>query len=155
MSSHTAQILEMLKSITADVAQLKLDVDAMRTDNTQAAQSADTMYRALNVKFDMLKNLEATSREAIANTSARSTKPTRPAFFKQIFTDERNLHVGTLYSQEDIDAAFADANVQAKKKEADRNNKAAAIVYASCIKGDGNKERFNAFESLYSERTSA
>ncbi len=146
-------MLDLIKAIAADVAQLKIDIAEIRDENTSAAAGAKEMYQALNVKFDMLKNLETASREAVQqSTTTRTSKPTRPAFFKQLFAEERDTHIGTLYTQEDIDAAFADRDVQSKKKEADRNNKAASIVYTTCLKGDANKTRIAAFEALYASR---
>lgn len=152
MSKANTEMLELIKAIAADVAEMKLAVRELQEDNAQAAVGAEKMYQTLNVKFDMLKNLETASREAVQQTTTRTTKPTRPAFFKQIFAEEREVHIGSLYNQEDIDAAFAERDVVAKKKETDRNNKAASIVYQNCLKGDHNKMRIAAFEQLYATR---
>lgn len=152
MSKANAEMIELIKTIAADVADMKLAVRELQEDNAQAAVGAEKMYQTLNVKFDMLKNLETASREAVQQTATRTTKPTRPAFFKQIFAEERDTHIGTLYNQDDIDAAFAEREVVAKKKEVERNNKAASIVYQNCLKGDNNKTRLAAFEQLYTSR---
>jgi hypothetical protein len=150
MSKANAEMIDLIKAIAADVAEMKVAIRELQEDNAQAAVGAEKMYQTLNVKFDMLKNLETTSREAVQQTATRASKPTRPAFFKQIFADERDAHIGTLYNQEDIDAAFAERDVVAKKKEAD--NKAASIVYQNCLKGDHNKARIATFEQLYATR---
>jgi len=154
MSKANQELIELVKGIARDVATMKQAIADLQAENNSAAVNTEGLFKALNVKFDMLKNLETTSREAVQNTTSRSAKPTRPAFFKAIFAEERDQHLGTLYEQEDVDAALDDKDVKAKKKPTDASNKAASILYIKCIKGESNKARADAFERLYTSRYS-
>lgn len=161
MSKANAEMIELLKQLTKDVAELKMEMKGMKTnikelqeDNASSAVSSEQMYKMLNAKFDMFKNLETQSRENLEQTASTSRKLTRPAFFKKLFIEEREKHINVLYTQEEIDAAFQEKDVLAKKKEADRISKVVTIIYTKHIKANFPEGRASAFASLYEQSLS-
>jgi hypothetical protein len=103
----------------------------------------------LNAKFDIFKNLEAQSREISQQTTTTTRKLTRPAFFKRIFIDEREKYMNVLFTQEEIDEAFQDKDVIAKKKDTDKTNEVAGIIFTKHIKANNPEGRWRAFCDLY------
>lgn len=148
--SGNAEILKLLKALSKDMAEMKLAVKELQEDNASSAVNAEKMYKILNAKFDMFKNLETQSREQV-QPAASTRKPTRPAFFKQLFLDDRDKHLNVLYTQEEIDAAFQEKEVLAKKKEADRISKVVTILYTRHIKANSPEGRASAFASIYEQ----
>jgi regulator of replication initiation timing len=156
MSKTTAEIVALLKELSADMAEMKVSMTEMKAamtnlheDNASSAINGEKMYKTLNAKFDIFKNLEAQSREAIQQTAAAPRKLTRPGFFKKLFLEDREKYMNILYTQEEIDFAFQDKDVIAKKKDADRLNKVAGIIFTNYIKADNPEGRASAFASLY------
>lgn len=148
--SANAEILSLLKTLAKDMEEMKIAVKELQEDNASSAVGAEKMYKTLNAKFDMFKNLETQSREQIQPTAA-ARKPTRPAFFKQLFLEEREKHLNVLYTQEEIDAAFQEKEVVSKKKEAERITKVVTILYTRHIKANSPEGRASAFASLYEQ----
>lgn len=155
MSKINDEVLSLLKKVSQDVAELKIAIKELQEDNASSAVNAEKMYKTLNAKFDMFKNLDTQSRETIQQTTSSSRKLTRPVFFKKIFLEEREKHLNVLYTQEEIDAAFQDKDVVAKKKEADKISKVATILYANHIKANNPEGRASAFASLYEQSLNA
>jgi hypothetical protein len=151
MSKTSADIVDMLKQLTKDVRELKVAIKELQEDNASSAVNSEQMYKMLNAKFDMFKNLETQSRENIEQSSSTSRKLTRPAFFKKLFLEERDKHLNVLYTQEEIDSAFQEKDVTAKKKEADRISKVVTILYTKHIKANYPEGRASAFASLYEQ----
>lgn len=158
MSKNT-EILDLLKALSIDVKDMKAKQTAMdariadiQEENTSSVASVDKMYKTLNAKFDVFKNLEAQSRETVQQ-AATSRKVTRPVFFKKLFLEEREKHLNILYTQEEIDEAFKAKDVVAKKKDAEKVARVSTILYTTHIKGNKPEGRANAFESLYDQRT--
>ena len=149
MSKASAEIIDMIKMLAKDMAELKISVKELQEDNASSAVGAEKMYKTLNAKLDMFKNLEAQTRETIQQTTTTGRKPTRPAFFKSLFLENRDKYLDILYTQEEIDAAFLDDNVVAKKKESDRISKVVTILYTNGIKGNNPEGRKSTFDSLY------
>jgi regulator of replication initiation timing len=156
MSKTSTEIVALLKELSADMAEMKVAMAEMKAamtdlqeDNASSAINGEKMYKTLNAKFDIFKNLEAQSREAIQQTAATPRKLTRPGFFKKLFLEEREKYMNILYTQEEIDIAFQDKDVLAKKKDVDRINKVAGIIFTNHIKADSPEGRASAFASLY------
>lgn len=154
MSKTNNDVIELLNKIAKDMEEMKIAMNELQENNASAAINGEKMYKMLNVKFDMFKNLESQSRETIQQAAAASRKLTRPVFFKKIFVEEREKHINVLYTQEEIDAAFQDKDVLAKKKEADRISKVATILYTNHIKANNPEGRASAFASLYEQSLS-
>ncbi len=154
MSKANVEILDLLNKIVADMDAMKIAIKELQEDNASAAVNGEKMYKALNAKFDLFKNLEAQSRETIQQTTTTSRKLTRPAFFKKLFIEEREKYLNVLYTQEEIDAAFEEKEVAAKKKEADRISKAVTLIYTKHIKANNPEGRASAFASLYEQSLS-
>lgn len=153
--SSNGEIIQLLKSLAKDVSELKTAIKELQEDNASSAVNAEKMYKTLNVKFDIFKNLEAQSRETIQQTSASTRKITRPAFFKNLFMQERDKYLNVLYTQEEVDAAFQEKDVLAKKKEMDRISKVVTILYTKHIKANEPEGRASAFASLYDQSSNA
>lgn len=161
MSKINAEVIDLLTKLSKDMQELKValssiqnDVKELQEDNASSAVNAEKMYKTLNAKFDMFKNLDSQSRENIQQPASSSRKLTRPVFFKKIFMEEREKHMNILYTQEEIDAAYQDKDVLAKKKEADKISKVASIIYMNHIKANNPEGRAGAFASLYEQSLS-
>ena len=148
------EILDLLKTLSKDMEEMKVSIKELQEDNASSAVNAEKMYKTLNAKFDMFKNLEAQSRETIQQSATTGRKLTRPAFFKKIFIEDRDKHLNVLYTQEEIDEAFQEKEVLAKKKEADRISKVVTIIYTKHIKANNPEGRASAFASLYEQSLS-
>ena len=151
MSKTNNEVIDLLKALTKDMEEMKVAIKGLQEDNASSAVNAEKMYKTLNVKFDMFKNLEAQSRETIQQNASTGRKLTRPAFFKKIFIEDRDKHLNVLYTQEEIDAAFQEKDVLAKKKDADRISKVVTIIYTRHIKANNPEGRASAFASLYEQ----
>ena len=151
MSKANNEVIDLLKALTKDMEEMKVAIKGLQEDNASSAVNAEKMYKTLNVKFDMFKNLEAQSRETIQQNASTGRKLTRPAFFKKIFIEDRDKHLNVLYTQEEIDAAFQEKDVLAKKKDADRISKVVTIIYTRHIKANNPEGRASAFASLYEQ----
>lgn len=159
MSKANADIAELLTTLVQEVKDLKIAITEMKTnvhelqeDNASSAVNAEAMYKTLNAKFDLFKNLESNSRDTILQQTNSSTrKLTRPVFFKKIFVEDRDKYLNILYTQEEIDNAMQEKDVIAKKKEADRISKVATIIYTNHIKANNPEGRASAFASLYEQ----
>ena len=159
MSKANADIAELLTTLVQEVKDLKIAITEIKTnvhelqeDNASSAVNAEAMYKTLNAKFDLFKNLESNSRDTILQQTNSSTrKLTRPVFFKKIFVEDRDKYLNILYTQEEIDNAMQDKDVVAKKKEADRISKVATIIYTNHIKANNPEGRASAFASLYEQ----
>lgn len=149
--SRTNEIVDMLKVIMDDMSKMKIAIKELQEDNASAAVNAEKMYKTLNVKFDMFKNLESQSREMIKEATDKPKRLNKPGFFKMIFTDDRDKYMNILYTQEEIDAAYQTKEVQAKKKDAERLNKVISILYTTHIKGNSPEGREAAFNSYYDQ----
>ncbi len=150
MSGTIDHIAEMLKTLSADVKQLKIDIANLKEDNHNSAVSAGEAYSALNTKIDLLKNLNNESAAAIQQAAVTKTaKQCRPAYFKTIYAEDSKKYLGTLYSQEDIDTVMRDEKVAKSKSQAIQSNRVANILYNQYIKPD--KTRMAAFEEIYSK----
>ena len=148
------EILDLLKTLSKDMEEMKVSIKELQEDNASSAVNAEKMYKTLNAKFDMFKNLEAQSRETIQQSATTGRKLTRPAFFKKIFIEDRDKHLNVLYTQEEIDEVFQEKEVLAKKKEADRISKVVTIIYTKHIKANNPEGRASAFASLYEQSLS-
>jgi aconitase A len=142
----TAELVKMLKAMSKDLEQMKESIDML----VQSDAKAEDMYKTLNAKFDLFKNLDIESRESMADSKSEK-KPTKPSFFKKIFLEDRSKYINTLYTQDEIDAIYAGEEVSKKKKEADKAGKAAALIYANHIKANNPEGRASAFESIYTQ----
>jgi len=151
MSKANAEILQVLHALQKDVSELKVAIKELQEDNASAAINSDKMYKTLNAKIDVFKNMEAQSRESIQQTSTSTRNPTRPAVFKKLFLEEREKHMNVLYTQEEIDAAFQTKEVLAKKKETERISKVISILYTTHIRADKPEGRNSAFASIYDQ----
>ncbi len=149
--SANKEVVELLKTLCKDMAEIKVAVKELQEDNASSALNAEKMYKSLNAKFDLFKNLEDQSRESIQQASTSTRKLTRPAFFKKLFMEEREKYLDTLYTQDEIDTAFQDKDVLAKKKEPERVTKVVTILYNNHIKANNPEGRLSAFESLYQQ----
>lgn len=150
MSKANAEIIDLIKALTKDVNEMKLAIKELQEDNASSAINAEKMYKTLNVKFDLFKNLESQAQENVQQTAATTTrKPTRPAFFKKIFLEEREKYFDVLYTSDEVDAVFKEKEVTDKKKETDRATKAATIIYTRHIKGNSPEGRQSAFSNEY------
>lgn len=149
--SRTNETAELLKKLVADVASLRVSIHELQEDNASAAINAEKMYKTLNVKFDMFKNLESQSRDTIQQTTNAPRKINRPGFFKKIFTEERDKYMDILYTQEEIDAAYADKEVAAKRKDSEKLSKVISIIYTNHIKANNPEGRASAFDSNYEQ----
>ena len=148
------EVIDLLKKLSKDMEEMKIAIKELQEDNASSAVNAEKMYKTLNAKFDMFKNLESQSRETLQQNTSTGRKLTRPAFFKKIFTEEREKHLNVLYTQEEIDTAFQEKEVLAKKKEADRISKVVTIIYTKHIKANNPEGRASAFASLYEQSLS-
>ncbi len=137
----------MLKTISKDLEQVKLNMDTL----LQTSGSSDEMYKVLNAKLDLFKNLDMESRENLADNKGDKRPPTKPSFFKQIFMEDREKYLNTLYTQDEIDAVYAHEDVVKKKKECDKARKAGALLYDIHIKKNFPEGRASAFESIYTQ----
>ncbi len=151
MSRTNTDVIDLLKTLCKDMEEVKLAIKELQEDNAQAAIGAEKMYKTLNAKFDLFKNLEEQSRETIQQGSSSTRKLTRPAFFKKMFLEEREKYLNTLYTQEEIDAAYQDKDVIAKKKDTEKAAKVVTILYNTHIKANNPEGRLSAFESLYQQ----
>lgn len=145
--SDPGEILALVKALGENIKDMKVAMDALRNENTTAANGAEIMFKTLNSKFDMFKNLESEARQALKPTAP--TRMSRPQFFKKIFLDEveRDAYMNILYTQEEIDEASNHEDVKSKKKDADRISKIAAILYAAL----DTKNRKGTFESIFTQ----
>ena len=156
-----SEVLDLLKTIAKDVESfgrrletIEGKIESIETNQVEDVNKAKDMFKILNAKIDVIKNLESESREAISQKSSSGKKPTKPSFMKQIFIEERDQFMNVLYTEDEINAVFDSDEVKAKKKEAERNAKAAALIYARHIKADNPAGRQSAFESIYKNRYS-
>ena len=139
-----AEIVKLLKQMSKDLEQIKENVDAlMLTD-----RKSDDMYKTLNAKLDLFKNLDLDSRENLTDTKS-DKKPTKPSFFKKIFLEEPDKYLNILYTQDEIDTLYANEEVTKKKKDSEKANKVANLLYTTHIKADTPAGRASAFESIY------
>lgn len=141
-----AEIVKMLKAMSKDIEQMKENIETL----VQADNKSHDMYKILNAKLDLFKNLDLDSRETLTDTK-NEKKPTKPSFFKKIFLEDREKYLNTLYTQDEINLIYADDEVIKKKKDADKATKAAALIYANHIKADSPAGRASAFESIYTQ----
>mgnify|MGYP001618182083 CR=1 FL=1 len=141
-----AEIVKMLKSMCKDIEQIKENIETL----VQADNKSEDMYKTLNAKLDLFKNLDLDSRENLTDAK-NEKKPTKPSFFKKIFLEDSDKYLNILYTQDEIDALYANEEVVKKKKDADKANKVAALLYTTHIKQDSPAGRTSAFESIYTQ----
>jgi len=142
----------ILKQIATDVAEMKIAINDLRENNTMSAQMAEKMYRALNIKFDMLENLNVKSNAAIQQSATtRTVKQSRPIYFKTIFNEDRDKYMGVLYTQEDIDTVMNDDQVKTKTGTV-QSNRIANILYNKFVKEQPTRKQ--AFEEIYTKHFS-
>ena len=149
--SKNNDILDLLKSIAKDVSEMKIAIEQLQEENSSAAVNSEKMYKMMNAKIDIFKNLESESREAVAQKTSSSKKLTNPSFMKKIFMEDRDKYINILYTQEELDAIFQHEDVVKKKKEEERITKAGTLIYALHIKADNPKGRQSQFESIFSQ----
>lgn len=139
-------VTEAKKEVTKDIDSVSLAIKTLRNENTAAAAAAEVLFKTLNSKFDMFKNVETGTQEAMKPTPARMMS--RPQFFKKLFRDEqdREKYLNVLYTREEIEEASNLDEVKSRKKE-DRISKIGAILYAALE----TKNRKGTFESIYSQ----
>lgn len=144
---NSSEIILLLNALAKDIGDMKVAMTMLREENTSAAAGAEVMFKTLNSKFDMFKNLESEAREALK--PAAPLRMSRPQFFKRLFQDEqeREKYMNVLYTQEEIDDASDLDDVKSKKKDVDRMAKIAAILYASLEL----KNRKGTFESIFTQ----
>lgn len=82
--------------------------------------------------------------------SREGRKPTRPAYFRQLFLTERSKYMGVLFTEDEIAAAFRDSSVWKSRKSA-RLAKASALLYNRHIKADNPPGRSATFNEIYSQ----
>lgn len=145
MSSNNTEIVKILKGLSKDMDIVKNSLDIL----VESDSKSEDMYKTLNAKLDLFKNLDLESRENIADKK-NIKKPTKPSFFKSIFLYNRDKYLNTLYTQDEIDLIYASDEVK-KKKDADKATKAAAMIYLQHIKGNSPEGRASAFESIYTQ----
>jgi len=148
------EVLDLLKKISKDVENLNVRMNTIETKQGEDISKCQEMFKILNAKIDIFKNLESESREAVLQKTASGKRPTKPSFMKLIFINERDQHMNILYTQDEIDALYETDEVKAKKKEADRTAKVASMIYTEHIKKDNPPGRESAFESIYKNRYS-
>lgn len=148
--SDNKEILALLKEIQLDVVNMKQAINQLQEDNNLSANNAEKMYKTLNAKFDMFKNLESETRKTMEE--ANNTKHlTRPGFFKQLFLEEREKYMDKLYTQAEIDVIAEMDVVKKKKKEHEKNIKIGALIYMNHIKPNNPVGRNASFESVFQE----
>jgi hypothetical protein len=140
------EIVKLLKQMSKDLDQIKENVDTLMLTDSKS----DDMYKILNAKLDLFKNLDLDSRENLADSKS-DKKPTKPSFFKKIFLEEPNKYLNILYTQDEIDALYTNEEVTKKKKDSEKSNKVANLLYTTHIKSDSPAGRASAFESIYSQ----
>lgn len=148
--SSAKETNDLVKTLIAEVTKMTIAFNQFKEEYEQSQANAETMYKNLNVKFDVF-NLESRSRQTVQQTDKQPSKLSRPAFFKKIFAEERDKYMDKLYTQEEIDAAMADKEVRAKKKDSDKILKACMIIYTNHIKADNPVGRWSAFQSFYDQ----
>lgn len=141
-----AEIVKLLKTLSKDMDQMKTTINAL----VESDNKSEEMYKTLNAKLDLFKNLDIESRESIADKK-NDKKPTKPSFFKRIFLEEREKYMNTLYTQDEIDAIYATDEVVKKKKDLDKATKVAAVIYMQHIKANNPEGRASAFESIFTQ----
>lgn len=156
----TPEIVKTLKAMSKDIEQNKENINILIelinsikvVDNTilEICKKTEATNTLLNAKFDIVKNLDIESRETLEDKK-NEKKPTKPSFFKTLFLGDRDKYLNTLYTQDEINAIYASDEVSKKKKDADKANKAAALLYANHIKADNPEGRASAFESIYTQ----
>ena len=75
-----AEIVKLLKAMSKDIENIKDNLNTLM----QAEHKSDDMYKTLNAKLDLFKNLDFESRESITDKK-NEKKPTKPSFFKKLF----------------------------------------------------------------------
>ena len=146
-----SEAIDLLKKLSKDMSEMKVAIKELQEDNASSAIGAEKMYKNLSAKFDLFKNLETQSRDVMQQNATTTRKPTKPIFFKKIFAEEREKHMNTLYTQEEVDAAFAERDIEKKGKEPERIKAAAQFIYVTHIKANNPEGRLAAFESLYEQ----
>ena len=141
-----AEIVKLLKAMSKDIENIKDNLNTLM----QAEHKSDDMYKTLNAKLDLFKNLDFESRESITDKK-NEKKPTKPSFFKKLFMEENEKYMNTLYTQDEINAIYASDDVTKKKKDTDKATKAAAVIYLQHIKANVPEGRASAFESIYTQ----
>lgn len=157
--STNADIVKILKAMAKDLNQMKISINELVEATDGSKQSIDVlldandkskdMYKVLNAKLDLFKNLDMDSRENIQDKKS-SKKISRPSFFKQLFLEQRDMYMDKLYTQDEIDAIYSLDEVK-KKKDADKATKAAALIFLNHIKANVPEGRFSEFESIYAK----
>lgn len=146
MSGNNTEIVKILKNLSKDVDIIKNSLDVLVASDSKS----EDMYKNLNAKLDLFKNLDLESRENIADKK-NTKKPTKPSFFKIIFLTRRDQYMDVLYTQDEINAIYATDVVVQKKKPDEQATKAAAMIYLQHIKGNSPPGRTSAFESIYNQ----
>ncbi len=146
MSKNT-EIIELIKALAVDVAATKTAIADLKEAVQASAAATELINKTTHAKLDIFKNLQAQSRETIESTSQK--RPTKPAYFKKIFIEDRATYINKLYTEEEIKAAFADKGVMAKTKESEKLTKVANIIYTNHIKADNPTGRLSEFTSIF------
>lgn len=139
------EMMAIIKKMENDIKDLTI---ALEKSNA----NTEKMFSILNAKLDIFKNLSADAATEVAPTATGASKKlNRPVHFKMLFLEKREEYMNILWTQEEIDAIFEDSEVSNKKRESDKQNKAAALLYAKHIKGNTPEGRSNTFDSIYNQ----
>lgn len=145
--NDSKELIEVIKSLFDGY---KASNEVKNAELQNEIKSSREEIKALHAKLDLFRNLDTNSRDEITNTAVvKKAKLTRPSFFKMIFIERRDEFMNILYTQDEIDAIFNHNDVKAKKSIADKNVKAAALLYLTHIRDNVPEGRSSAFNSIY------
>ncbi len=156
-----ADITKTLKAMAKDIEQNKNNIntlinlinktiDIKLDEIIETCKKTESTNTLLNSKFDIIKNLDIESREKIEDKKSEK-KPTKPSFFKSLFNGDKDKYMNILYTQDEIDDIYQSEEVIKKKKDSDKLNKVADLLYKNHIKENKPEGRQSAFESIYSQ----
>lgn len=139
-------VLKAIKELIAKFDKLEKKVEEM---DAVSKTRVELSFNELSEKLDILANLNSSSVSAVVESTTR--KINKPTFFKKIFNEQRDEYLNTLYTQEEIDAVAQLPEVLAKRKDTEKNNKIATLIYNKHIKENNPSGRWALFESIYEQ----
>lgn len=150
---NTSEITTLLNKMLSEMSVLKTEIKSLKGEVSATKGEIIELKGEVNSlasKYDLINNVAPESTGGL--TAAPSgRRPTKPSFFKQLFLEDQAKYIDVLYTQDEIDAMYANEEVVKKKKDAEKATKVAGLLYRAHIVANTPVGRLSAFESIYTQ----
>lgn len=140
------EVIKRLNKIELELASYKEFTEKVILVNTTLIQE---ISNNIDIKLDILCNLDNSNNANAKQQPKKSKAITQSAFFKNKLKANMNEYIDNLYTQEEIDNHYLNAEVCIKKTDLLKKNKVIDLIYNNITKNDENKK--NILKEIYDE----